>query len=129
MPTVIEEILIAESDLRLKVDEVQPWLVEVGGSQAVFATDEFSGFAFRAFALFDRWPDLLSDSGRALAPIDCFYNKYYWFQRFTGLWSRQHGRDAGMEQQAFQMLETVGHEIDWSIVELLGTRAQKDNEL
>jgi hypothetical protein len=51
-------------------------------------------------------------------------NRYFWFRRFILLWTREHGPDAGLEQQAFQMLETCELEIDWEFLKQVETAAQ-----
>lgn len=61
------------------------------------------GDAYAYFLLFENWPDLIE--GKPLGAEFLFYNRYYWFVRFTALWQAAHGRDAGAEQQAFQLLE------------------------
>lgn len=48
-----------------------------------------------------------------------FYNRYYWFRRFGKMYSAIHGKDSGLEQQAFQMLEQARSEIDWQVIEAI----------
>lgn len=47
------------------------------------------------------------------------YNRYYWFLRFAKIHSEQHGKDAGIEQQTFQILENAMADIDWAVVEAI----------
>jgi hypothetical protein len=53
-----------------------------------------------------------------------FYNRYYWFKRFVKQRESEHGFDAGLEQQAFKLLEAAPADIDWSMVEAIDARAQ-----
>jgi hypothetical protein len=56
--------------------------------------------------------------GRAdLSQEEILYNRYYWFLKFIKLYMSKHGYDAGLEQQAFKMLEHATCDIDWSVVE------------
>jgi hypothetical protein len=83
-----------------------------------------SGAAGEALAwslLFERWPDLLPGS-----PIDregAFYNQYFWSKRFAVLKQQQDGYDAGLEQQVFQLLETIDFDADWALIERLNSDA------
>jgi hypothetical protein len=45
-----------------------------------------------------------------------FYNAYYWFKRFVAECSARRGYDAGLEQQAYQMLESAPDDVDWSVL-------------
>ena len=47
------------------------------------------------------------------------YNRYYWFLQFAKMHSEEHGNDAGIEQQAFQILESAMADIDWAVVEAI----------
>jgi hypothetical protein len=47
------------------------------------------------------------------------YNRYFWFLRFAKIRSEQHGKDPGIEQQAFQILENAMADIDWTVVEAI----------
>lgn len=80
--------------------------------------DPTYGPAFRRYLLLSRWPELLS--GRApLTEAARFYNTYYWFLTTVRLWGARHGYDAGMDQQAFQMLEYADESVDLAVVEAI----------
>jgi hypothetical protein len=67
--------------------------------------------------LFEHWPYLLGDvrlNARAL-----FYNRYFWFQRYRVLHQQRAGDDAGLAQQAFQLLEQAPAETNWDVMEKL----------
>lgn len=114
-----DTFLISEAVLRSTDKELRARMQKVKGKYAVDAEDEVYGAAFRYFLLFDRWPDLLVGVVSELTALTCFYNKYYWFLQFKRLWALKHGYDAGIEQQAFQLLEAADHEleVDLSVIE------------
>lgn len=57
--------------------------------------------------------------GADLSPAELFYNRYFWFHRFTCQAQQKFGYDAGIEQQAFQILEYADCEIDAKLLEEL----------
>jgi hypothetical protein len=87
--------------------------------------DPLYGAAFQHYLLFTHWPDLLKMT-RGLTPQAMYYNRYYWFLKFAKLYMRKHGSDAGMEQQAFQLLEQMDCEIDWYIVEQIDKQVDQE---
>jgi hypothetical protein len=46
-----------------------------------------------------------------------FYNRYYWFKRFAAALAAVDGYDAGIEQQAFKLLENAPPDVEWSFIE------------
>lgn len=52
---------------------------------------------------------------------EVLYSQYYWFIQFKYQYSAKEGYDAGMEQQAFQLVENLFNELDgnldWELVE------------
>ena len=73
--------------------------------------------AFRNYLLF-RDPTAIVRAG--LEPLnkeEQFYNKLYWFLSFARLCESLHGFDAGLRQQAFQLIEHAECEVDWSVVQ------------
>ena len=52
---------------------------------------------------------------------DLFYSEYYWFTKYKNRFFDLYGRDEGLEQQTYKILEkmSIGLEnnIDWSIIE------------
>ena len=118
---MIQEILIPEALLVEKAEAISVAVKLCKASGNLNPNDPDYGGAYRNFLLFsnatERIPEVLS-----LAPLTkeaVFYNTYYWFLRFSRLYMKKHGFDAGLEQQSFHMLDTVMFEIDWSIVEAL----------
>lgn len=46
--------------------------------------------------------------------------------RVCKLYQAKHGLDTGLEQQAFQLLEDAGPEVDWSAIEAIEARVAED---
>jgi hypothetical protein len=61
--------------------------------------------------------------GADLTAEDRLYNRYFWFRRFANAHRAKFGEDAGIEQQAFQILEHTDCNVDWSNVEQLDAAA------
>jgi hypothetical protein len=87
------------------------------------ALDEPGGAALRHHLLF-------ADASRAhvagfsLDAVALFYNQYYWFKRFVCERDAARGHDAGLEQQAFQLLESAPDDVDWSVIEAIDALAR-----
>src|SRR5262245_13300460 len=73
-------------------------------------------YPFLYYVLFAHRPELLKDKAPAVTAEELFYNAYYWFLRLTKQREEKHGLDAGIEQQAFQMLEGAACEVDLDLV-------------
>jgi hypothetical protein len=58
-----------------------------------------------------------------LDPIIELYNCYYWFKRFAHARAAHRGFDAGLDQQAFRLLETAPEGVDYELVRELDTLA------
>lgn len=84
------------------------------------AFDDSYGPPLRYYVLFTHEPSLL---GIRLPKSTIFYNRYYWFLAFKTAHTAKHGYDAGLEQQAFRILEYAheheNYEIDLSIVDAI----------
>ena len=83
-----------------------------------------AGEALARSLLFEHWPDLVGGS-EELDRERLLYNRYYWFVRFVALWQAAHGYDAGLEQQAFQMVEQADMQLDWDLLQQLDARARQ----
>ncbi|HET9768490.1 MAG TPA: hypothetical protein VFS60_16705 [Thermoanaerobaculia bacterium] len=81
------------------------------------------GEALRFYLLLTHWPEML---GAKHDPLNLFYARYYWFRKFANRYQRDHGSDAGIEQQGFQLLEQAPEAVDWSRLQELDTKAQED---
>lgn len=84
-------------------------------SFAIDATHPAYGRAFLRFLLFQEWPDLVADLG--LSECAFFYNRYLRARRFAKAYQTVHGRDAGLEQEVFRILESAPSDVDWTILE------------
>lgn len=56
--------------------------------------------------------------------LDLFYTRYYWFQVLARTIKLTTGPDAGLEQQAFQILEHAPPDCDWQVIENLDRAAE-----
>jgi hypothetical protein len=78
--------------------------------------------------LFYRFFDGASDNNPPLldgvSELEIFYNAYYWCLVFGGGYQRAFGFDAGIEQQAFRLLESAPEDVDWKTVERLRELAE-----
>lgn len=54
-----------------------------------------------------------------------FYNAYYWSLVFAKRYQARQGFDAGIEQEAFKILERAPADIDWQIMERVNQTAQQ----
>jgi hypothetical protein len=68
-----------------------------------FLDDPLAGQALKFYLLLTEMPDLLVDQG--LSSEELFWSRYYWFLRYAKLRQAAAGPDAGLEQQALQILE------------------------
>ena len=62
-------------------------------------------------------------AGDELSPEDRIYNRYFWFLRFKHSAEETFGSDAGIDQQATQILEHAGCDLDWNVVERIESLA------
>jgi len=86
--------------------------------------DPVFGPALAHYVFFSQHPSVRDVIGFDLDDREKFYHGYYWFRRFVRLYTEKHGFDAGMEQQAFQMLENAEFDLDFervSTIEKLAT--------
>lgn len=60
---------------------------------------------------------------QVLTDQDRFYNEYFWFKRFAVLYQASHGFDAGVEQQAFEILERAAIDVDRDQIARLNEQA------
>jgi hypothetical protein len=88
--------------------------------------DDSCGRAFRYYLLFTHWPSLIDPVGTELSRLDIFYNRYHWFLTFAMMYPVKHGADAGLDQQAFQLLENATDEVDWLVIHQIETRVVGD---
>ncbi len=116
---MLGHVLIPESVVRATEPEVATLVPTLDPRVIIDWSHPTYGPAFLHFMLFDQWPYLLGESQPAAEEVR-FYNMYYWYCKFANLYCGLHGRDVGLEQRGFQLLEsteTVSGNIDWAIVE------------
>jgi len=58
------------------------------------------------------------------------YSYYYWFVAFKGEYIKKYGKNEGLEQQAFKVLEAIDVElangVDWSIIEQIDSELNQE---
>jgi len=108
----VETLSPVKEELFARIAQLTPaWEIEPGEV----------GEALAWSLLFERWPDLVP--GPPLDPKTAFYNRYFWFKRFATLKQQKDGYDAGLEQQAFQLLEYSELDLDWELLGQLDAEA------
>lgn len=117
------DILIAEDRLPVG-DALLARLVEKVPEVRWRELDEDVRQAYaRRVALLDS--DLRSELGvRDLSESTVFYNAYYWALVFAKRCQSSYGFDAGIEQEAFKVLEQAPADVDWLVVERVNQAAQ-----
>lgn len=81
----------------------------------------------RHVALLDRDRRLQLGVANLSEPI-VFYNAYYWALVFGMRYVARHGFDAGVEQQAFGVLECAPTDVDWQMVEYVAQIANRQQD-
>ena len=73
------------------------------------------GEALNNYLLISNYPEKFED----VSALDLYYNKYYWYLKFSITYQDKYGYDAGIEQQEFKLIEegeSIPY-IDWREVE------------
>jgi hypothetical protein len=85
-----------------------------------------SGRALKCYLLLTEMPNLLGEGTVSAERV--LYSRYYWFVLFARLRQAMAGYDAGLDQQALQILEQppTDCELDWLLVERIEAAASKD---
>lgn len=109
--------------------ELQPMFVMLKSKSSqnsyyVDFEDEHLQSLLNCYLLLTKHPDIVFEHLPGISKKDLLYNRYYQFIKFKKEYRATHGDDAGMEQQAFQLLEEIEREledgIDWSVIEEIG---------
>ena len=118
------DILIAEDQLPVG-DALLTRLVEKVPAVRWRELDEDVRQAYaRHVALLDG--DLRPELGvGGLSESVAFYNAYYWVLVFAKRYQARYGIDAGIEQEAFKVLERAPADVDWQVVERVNQAAQQ----
>lgn len=116
MDKVQHDPIIPEADIPSISDNLTPELAEA--IQAIMASGGSTDCArwFKNYLLFTHHPQLLEQAEYPLSPEDRLYNRYYWFVKFVRARERAIEYDAGLEQQAFQLLEGSDTSFDWAVI-------------
>src|SRR5436190_377337 len=93
---------------------------EAASGYAISETNAAFDPAFRYFILLTHLPQAIAPA----TPIEIFYARHYWFCVLIGLLKASWGPDAGLDQQAHQLLESAPPGVDWSTMENLEHQAQ-----
>jgi hypothetical protein len=73
-------------------------------------------YPYLYYLLFTHWPALSNGTTAEVTADDLFYNRYYWFLRLAKQYEAGHGFDAGLGQQAVQLLEQAAGHFDLEVV-------------
>jgi hypothetical protein len=108
-----------------RVDRTEAWrrAAEIDPPLIIDSEDSAAPALIRSL-LFERWPDLLPED-LALDEVTRFYNHYYWFVRFVSEYQAAHGSDAGLEQQAIELLSQAPDGVDWDGLQSLDALARE----
>jgi hypothetical protein len=96
------------------------------GADPVAIADPVVGPSLRRFLILSQFPEAFTRIG--WTPEEVFWSRVYWFRRFVRLRIGTTGPDAGLEQQAIQILEHPRPECspDWSDLEWVEALAERD---
>ena len=114
---MLEQILIPEQALH-ECDINSKEIASQLESLSLNLENEVYGLALSRYLLLTYFPELMELDDEA-SNLRLLYNRYYWFLRFSCYYHQLHGHNAGIEQQAFQILEKANTEFDWQVIELI----------
>lgn len=86
--------------------------------------DPMYGQAFRYYLLFSRYQDLVEELLFRVDQRTWIWNGYYWFLFFTKLYQLKHSFNAGLEQQATQLLQEAGISLDAEKIDRIYERVE-----
>jgi hypothetical protein len=114
-PDALQQLLVPEKALRAQRASIRTLVAPLAPQVAFDIDNPRSGEALQNYQLFSD-PDLVRRAClTGLDDVSTFYNRYYWMLRFKAL----QPYDAGLDQQAQQLLEYAPSEVDFSIVEAI----------
>jgi hypothetical protein len=108
--------LLSSSDLAPYVANHQP--DDLGTISSTYLANEGTGPPLKNYIALTR------SAIPTLTAEDRLYNRYFWFCRLVNASRAVFGEDAGLEQQAFQILENADCDVDWEMtrqIELLAS--------
>jgi hypothetical protein len=116
-------VLVPVSVLREHAEAIRRLTTAVSEGSAAGELED----ALRYYTLFGD-PEAVQHAGLGtLSAEELFYNQYFWFKRFARQHAAIRGYDAGIEQQAFQLLEQAPPDVNWAIVEQIDNEAGSDS--
>jgi hypothetical protein len=116
------DVLVPESELRNRDVAIRAATEVAVARLGRAAEDAGEAPAFRYYLVFENGASALSVGFAELDAPTLFYNRYYWFKRFVKQHEARYGFDAGLEQQAFKLLESAPEDIDWAVIGHLDAR-------
>ena len=119
--------ILPESTLRALHQKIQVSVEQRRPPYNVDWEDPDYGLAFIYHLFFSQNPSVCKVLGVELDEETKFYNRYYWFRRFVARHKQKHGYDAGLEDQASDILAS-GAQFDLD-VEIIHMIDKKANEL
>jgi hypothetical protein len=120
--------LVTEDVLTSAGPDLDPLRPTLGHYDLALLGDPRVGQALRSYLLLTERPECFTSRG--WSPEEVFWSRYYWFLRFSKLRTTSSGPDAGLEQQAFQILEHPHPSClpDWSELERVELMVERDIE-
>lgn len=85
--------------------------------------------ALRCYLILTVKPKLLKD--KQISEERLLISRYYWLKMFYIKYSRINGIDAGIEQQIFTLIETIGQRItdfDWNVLQKIDKFIESNEE-
>jgi hypothetical protein len=122
----MSEMIIPEEELKKREALIRQLTERFRRERSIDADDLFYGSAYRHYVVFAE-PLALDALGLPeMEEARVLYNEYYWFLLFSKLYQVKHGYDAGLKQQAFELLDRSHVNIDWAIVEEIANHVSKE---
>jgi hypothetical protein len=123
---IMDDPLVALSTLQARDNEIREKIESLYKSSPAEEGDELAAAALRYYRLFssESLPPQVDIGGLTNAKV--LYNRYYWFLTYAKRHMRYSGYDAGLEQQAFKLLDQAECEVDWSMVEAIVRRVERE---
>lgn len=120
----MSDVLIPEDEL-VRRDEIIEGIVSRDRSVRWEKLDPSSRQAYGRYTLFSDEDACREARFSQLSVEAIFYNRYYWILIFAKRYQSKFGKDAGIEQQAFKVLETAPPSVDWKAVEEIALAVER----
>lgn len=110
---------INKEDLKRMIAEENPTFQTTVDTD--YLNDEHFGSLLQYYLFLTEYPNSIYSHLDGLNEEDLLYNRYYWFIKFKQKYNSQKGYDAGLEQEAFKLIEEIEQQLEagvnWSIIE------------